>query len=295
MQSNRSKKTLVIEGIIRVISMMVLLLLLVVIGSKVVGEAVAGLLAVVLIIILLLGGALIGYGKVDWGVEVLISVALVELLGVVIYSNKIELKVIVLEVLLVLGAFVISRIFKREPKFIIFLIAAFFVWLFLYFIVEENLLDSMIVSVLVDILLDKVYQYYVKCNEIYYLHKLGESCFNKEYFDVYFNRVSIFYRVCYYIACISVVIYVEVPRIENFFTIVEGDLNYPCFWSYLNAFVTTFEIFIFLSLLVLAVMYLLIKNSKNSIKYCRNMEKLVEEKKYNFGPYTDSEKEIILE
>ena len=130
MQSNRSKKTLVIEGIIRVISVMVLLLLFVVIGSKVVGEAVAGLLAVVLIIILLGGGALIGYGKVDWGVEVLISVALVELLGVVIYSNKIELKVIVLEVLLVLGAFVISRIFKREPKFIIFLIAAFFVWLF---------------------------------------------------------------------------------------------------------------------------------------------------------------------
>ena len=143
MQSNRSKKTLVIEGIIRVIFVMVLLLLLVVVGSKVVGDAVAGLVAVVVIIILLLGGALIGYGKVDWGVEVLISVALVELLGVVRYLNKIELKVIVLEVLLVLGVFVISRIFKREPKFIIFLIAAFFVWLFLYFIVEEEYINIM--------------------------------------------------------------------------------------------------------------------------------------------------------
>ena len=102
-------------------------------------------------------------------------------------------------------------------------------------------------------------------------------------------------------ACISTVIYIKgLPGL--------GDLIDSFFSQYKDTpelvqlilrgipdFVCTYLIFICLVLMVIFLAYHFILIPKTIRKHFRNMEKLLEKKKDNFGPYTNSEEKIILE
>lgn len=271
---------------------------------RVVGVEIGRVFGLLLVVEGVVVGILIAFEKVELRVgilEVLEVVLQIMILGIIAKDVKLVLTGVILEVFLVAGSYVLVKVIKIDPQFLTFMCVAFVLWLVLSIVVEKDLMDSFVVTMLIDIVFNNVYQYYVGCNEIYYLHKSEESGFNKEYFDLYFNRSNIFYRVGYYLACISTVIYIKgLPGL--------GDLIDSFFSQYKDTpelvqlilrgipdFVCTYLIFICLVLMVIFLAYHFILIPKTIRKHFRNMEKLLEKKKDNFGPYTNSEEKIILE
>lgn len=275
---------------------------------RVVGVEIGGVFGLLLVVEGVVVGILIAFEKVELWVgilEVLEVVLQFVILGIIASDVELALTGVILEVILVAGSYALVKVIKIDPQFLTFMCVAFVLWLVLSVVVEKDLMDSFVVTMLIDIVFNNVYQYYVGCNEIYYLHKPEESGsnkeFNKEYFDLYFNRSNIFYRVGYYLACISTVIYIKgLPGL--------GDLIDSFFSQYKDTpelvqlilrgipdFVCTYLIFICLVLMVIFLAYHFILIPKTIRKHFRNMEKLLEKKKDNFGPYTNSEEKIILE
>ena len=271
---------------------------------RVVGVEIGGVFGLLLVVEGVVVGILIAFEKVElWvGISEVFEVVLqIVVLGIRVKDVKLILTGVILEVVLVAGSYALVKVIKKYPQIRIFICIAFVLWFVLSVVVEKDLMDSFVVTMLIDIVFNNIYQYYVGCNEIYYLRKLKESGFNKEYFDLYFNRSNIFYRVGYYLACISTVIYIKgLPGL--------GDLIDSFFSQYkvtpelvqlilrgIPDFLCTCLIFVCLVLMVILLAYHFILIPKTIRKHFRNMEMLLEKKKDNFDPYTDSEKEIILE
>lgn len=271
---------------------------------RVVGVEIGRVFGLLLVVEGVVVGILIAFEKVELWVgilEVFEVVLPVVILGIIAKDVKLALTGVILEVFLAAGSYALVKIIKIYPQIITFICITFVLWFVLSVFVEKDLMDSFVVTMLIDIVFNNIYQYYIGCNEIYYLHKLGESGFNKEYFDLYFNRINIFYRVGYYLACISTVIYIKgLPGlgdlIDSFFSQYEvtPELVQLNLRGILD-FVCTYLIFVCLVLMVILLAYYFILIPKTIRKHFRSMEKLLEKKKDNFGPYTDSEKEIILE
>lgn len=269
------------------------------------------IVVVVLLVWGVVAGALIVFGTKEWKVVVGLQAVLCLLFFVVGIITKYMVLVhffdivIVESIVLILfgGFFFVLKTIKDDYKLIIFVIAAIILWNVLRAVVEADLLDSMIVTMFVEILMDKIYQYHVECEEICLLRKLGENKFNKEYFDIYYNGKIIFYRVFYYVACISVVTYNNVDiikLIDCFLKEYESDTK-QILIQYISKglkdFGVTFIIFIILMIIVETVKYFVAINPKFCKGYFRsikNINKLVREKKNNFELYTQSEESIIL-
>lgn len=276
------------------------------------------IVVVVLLVWGVVAGALIVFGTKEWKIVVGLQAVVCLLFFVVGIITKymvlvhfFDIVIVEAIVLIVFGGFFfVLKTIKDDPKFIIFLISTIILWNVLRVVVKADLLDSMIVTMFVDILIDKIYQYYVECEEICLLRKLGENKFNKEYFDIYYNGKIIFYRVIYYVACISVVIYnviynnVDIRKvIDHFGEEYESDtkqiiIQYISKGSKgLKDFGVTFIIFIILMIIVRIVNYLVAINPKCGKEYfgsIKNINKLVKEKKNNFESYTQREESIIL-
>lgn len=293
---------------------------------EVVGVEISGVFGVLIVVEGLVVGALIALEKVKVWVGV-VEVLEVVLQLIIIPVTNIELKsvVIIFEVILIFGSYILVKVIKTDHKILKFMCVAFVLWFLLAVATENNLLNSFVVTMLINIVLNNIYQYYTECNKIYYLHKLGESAFNEEYFDLYFNRNNIFYRVVYYLACTSSIIYIKrlrnliVPFLqgENLIVPFLQGKNKDIYTMSLNElknlrdtflqykvsklisskildFGCTYFIFIFLALIIyfVANSFILPKTIR---MYFVNAEKLVATKKKNFASYTESEEAIILE
>ena len=292
----------------RRVGLVILLLSAILVLLRVVGVEIGGVFGLLLVVEGVVVGILIAFEKVELRVgmlEVLEVVLQIVVLGIIAKDVKLALTGVILEVLLVAGSYVLVKVIKIDPQFLTFMCVAFVLWLVLSVVVEKDLMDSFVVTILIDIVFNNVYQYYVGCNEIYYLHKSEERGFNKEfnkeYFDLYFNRSNIFYRVGYYLACISTVIYIKGlsglgDLIDSFFSqYKDTPESVQLILRGIPDFVCTYLIFVCLVLMVIFLAYHFILIPKTIRKHFRNMEKLLEKKKDNFDPYTYSEKEIILE
>lgn len=263
------------------------------------------------VLVLLLWGVVAGalrvFGTEEWKVVAVVQAVMWVILFVVGIRTKyidfvLFVEIVIVEAIIAGGSFFVSKTIKEDPKFIIFVIAAIMVWNVLRLVVEADLLNSMIVTVFADIVIGKIYQYYVECEEVCLLRKLGENKFNKEYFDIYYNLKSISYRVLYYVSCASVVLYEKNRMIRNVA---------DCLWKeskictstnliqYLIQYISkgekdfgfTFIIFIFIILIILIIVGIATK----CFISVKNIDKLIREKKNNFESYTQREEEIILE
>ena len=315
MSSDRNSIVSIIGGLL--VIPLVFAISAILVKLKVVGVGASEVFGVLILVEGVVVGALIALEKVKvWvGLVAALEVSL-QLIIVGILATNIELKlkfvVIIFEVFLMLGSYELVKVIKIDPKPFKFMCVAFVFWLLLTVATENNLLDSFVVTMLIDIVFSNIYQYYAECNEIYYLHKLGESEFNKEYFDLYFNRNNILCRVGYYLACISSTIYIMRLRnlIVNLIVPFLQGKNKDIYIMSLNElknlrvstsiyskiidFGCTLFIFIFLFLIIIPLAYRFIL-PKTIRRYLANAEKLVATKKKNFASYTASEKAIILE
>lgn len=273
------------------------------------GELGWTIVVVVLLVWGVVAGALSVFGTKEWKAVVGLQAVMWLLLFV---AGKITKKVdlvlffdlVIVEAIAFGGSFFVLKKIKDDPKLIMLMITAFIFWLFLRHIAKHQSLDSMLKSVAVDFLFDRIYQSYIDFEEICLLHKLGENKFNKGYFNLYYKRKNIFYRIIYYIACISVVQYNNVyirKVIDYFWKEYESDTKQiliQYILKYLKDFGGALIIFIILMIIVGTVNYLVAINPKCGKKYFRSIKKinkLVREKKNNFESYTPREKAIILE
>lgn len=304
------KKLLVILLIIQV-SIFVLLSL---VEHEVIGGGIGGIIVLSLMLVWgLVAGALMVFVTGGRKVVVVRHVVMWVILFVVVgritkyIVPVLFVEIVIVELILGAGSFFALnalKIIKDDPKFIIFLSAAFILWIVLSVVVEANMLNSVIVTMLVDILIDKIYRYHVECEEICLLRKLGENKFNKEYFDIYYNGKIIFYRVLYYVVCASVFLYEKncmIRRVAGYlWKEYESDTK-QILIQYISKglkdFGVTFIIFIILMIIVGAVNYFVAIKPEFGKEYFRsikNINKLVREKKNNFESYTQSEESIIL-
>nr|WP_314447500.1 hypothetical protein [uncultured Lachnoanaerobaculum sp.] len=293
---------------------------------EIVGVEISGVFVVLILIEGGAVGALIALApdKLNrwvWICEAVWVVLQLVILGKLATNIELELKLVVIisEAFLIFGSYLLVKVIKIYPKSVKFMFTAFALWSLLTVATENNLLDSFVVTMLIDIVFNNIYQYYAECNEIYYLHKLGESEFNKEYFDLYFNRNNLFFRVGYYLACISSITYIK--RLRNLIApFLQGKNKYiytmslnelqnlrdtlrytflqykvsKLISSIILNFGCTCFIFIFLVLIIIPLAYHFIL-PKTIRRYLANAEKLVATKEKNFASYTASEKAIILE
>ena len=184
------------------------------------------------------------------------------------------------------------RTYKINWGSIAFIVGASFVYLYLSFTVKVNFLT--IGSMLVDLILNRIYQYKIECKEVYFSHKLGEE-FNKEYFDLYYNRKNIIYRFNYYLAYLSTILYIKwISKISWLKELLNATVNDPLSKFFLD-FGITLIVFIILWVLARIIFYVVFKFFDQFIPFEKYIKKLLKTKGDNFGKYTDSEKDIILE
>ena len=184
------------------------------------------------------------------------------------------------------------RTYKINWGSIAFIVGASFVYLYLSFTVKVNFLT--IGSMLVDLILNRIYQYKIECKEVYFSHKLGEE-FNKEYFDLYYNRKNIIYRFNYYLAYLSTILYIKwISKISWLKELLNATVNDPLSKFFLD-FGITLIVFIILWVLSRIIFYVVFKFFDQFIPFEKYIKKLLKTKGDNFGKYTDSEKDIILE
>ena len=175
------------------------------------------------------------------------------------------------------------RTYKINWGSIAFIVGASFVYLYLSFTV-----------MLVDLILNRIYQYKIECKEVYFSHKLGEE-FNKEYFDLYYNRKNIIYRFNYYLAYLSTILYIKwISKISWLKELLNATVNDPLSKFFLD-FGITLIVFIILWVLSRIIFYVVFKFFDQFIPFEKYIKKLLKTKGDNFGKYTDSEKDIILE
>ena len=155
---------------------------------------------------------------------------------------------------------------------------------------------------LVDLILNRIYQYKIECKEVYFSHKLGEE-FNKEYFDLYYNRKNIIYRFNYYLAYLSTILYIKwiskisvdnISWLKELLNATVNTVNDPLSKFFLD-FGITLIVFIILWVLSRFIFYVVFKFFDQFIPFEKYIKKLLKTKGDNFGKYTDSEKDIILE
>lgn len=192
------------------------------------------------------------------------------------------------------------RTYKINWGSIAFIVGASFVYLYLSFTVKVNFLT--IGSMLVDLILNRIYQYKIECKEVYFSHKLGEE-FNKEYFDLYYNRKNIIYRFNYYLAYLSTILYIKwiskisvdnISWLKELLNATVNTVNDPLSKFFLD-FGITLIVFIILWVLSRFIFYVVFKFFDQFIPFEKYIKKLLKTKGDNFGKYTDSEKDIILE
>lgn len=338
MSSDRNSIVSIIVVLLELLTIpLVFVISAILVKLEVVGVEISRVFVVLILLEGVVVGALIALEKVKFWVglvEALEVVLQLVILGILATNIELELKfvTIISGAFLILGFYLLVKVIKIDPKFIKLMCATFVLWFLLNVATENNLLDSFIVTMLIDIVFNNIYQYYVECNEIYYLHKLGESEFNKEYFDLYFNRNNLFCRVGYYLACISSIIYIKRLRnlivpflqgknkdiyIRNLIVPLLQGKNKGIYTMSLNElknlrdiflqykvsqlisskiidFGCTYFIFILLVLIIILLAYRFIL-PKTIRRYLANTKKLVATKKKNFASYTESEKAIILE
>ena len=192
------------------------------------------------------------------------------------------------------------RTYKINWGSIAFIVGASFVYLYLSFTVKVNFLT--IGSMLVDLILNRIYQYKIECKEVYFSHKLGEE-FNKEYFDLYYNRKNIIYRFNYYLAYLSTLLYIKwiskisvdnISWLKELLNATVNTVNDPLSKFFLD-FGITLIVFVILWVLSRFIFYVVFKFFDQFIPFEKYIKKLLKTKGDNFGKYTDSEKDIILE
>lgn len=277
---------------------------------KLIGGEIGGIIGVVVLLGWgVVAGVLSVFGTKEW--KVVAALQAVEWLllfvagGIITKNVNLVPEVVIVVSIVVSGSFFVSKIIKDDPKFIIFVIATLILWIVLRAVVKANMLNSVIVTMFVDILIDKIYRYHVECEEICLLRKLGENKFNKEYFDIYYNGKIIFYRVLYYVVCASVFLYEKncmIRRVAGYLWKEDKSCTNTNLIQYISKdlkdFGVTFIIFIILMIIVGLTHYFVAINQKCGKKYFRsikNIHKLVREKKNNFESYTQREEAIILE
>lgn len=192
------------------------------------------------------------------------------------------------------------RTYKINWGSIAFIVGASFVYLYLSFTVKVNFLT--IGSMLVDLILNRIYQYKIECKEVYFSHKLGEE-FNKEYFDLYYNRKNIIYRFNYYLAYLSTILYIKwiskisvdnISWLKELLNATVNTVNDPLSKFFLD-FGITLIVFVILWVLSRFIFYIIFNFFDQFIPFEKYIKKLLKTKRDNFGKYTDSEKDIILE
>lgn len=224
-----------------------------------------------------------------------------------IFISKIALNkifVVILVIMVIIGVPVgivtccyFIKTLKIAWNFIAFVIGTFFMYLYLSFSVKGDFLDSTVGSMLGDLILDRIYQYRTECKEVYFSHKLGVN-FNKEYFDLYHNRKSIVYRLIYYLACLSTMLYVKliskvsVGDISFLKELLDPIVNDRLSKFFLDFYIT-FIVFIILLVLSNAILWVAFKKFSNYIPFEKNIKKLLKTKGEDFGPYTNHEDTII--
>ena len=296
-----SDKKLIVSRIVALsVIPLVFLVSLILVLLRVVGVVISGVFGLLILVEGVVVGTLIALEKVELIVGILEAIEIVlqlVILGIIAHELELTIQMVLLEVLLGFFSYILVKVIKIDPQFSKLTCVAFILWLVLTVAVEKELLDSFVVTMLIDIVFNNIYQYYAGCNEIYYLCEFGESGFNKEYFDLYFNRNNIFVRVAYYLACISTLIYIKELKnlIDSFFPQYKDTPELvQLISSRMQDFGCTYIIFVILVLIVIGLAYRFIL-PKTIRKHFVNIEKLVATKKKNFGSYTESEKAIILE
>ena len=187
-----------------------------------------------------------------------------------------------------------KNLWNKSKEYLVFEIIVFLLPIIIYILIALNVWDKAFTFIIIPFILGKIYKYIVDCKEIY-SRRIYKKRFNKEYFDLYWNNRALIIQslaISFYISILWISIdNAGLCKIKNI-------IHSTCSYSKSDIVNIFCEFVGFVWLRVLIWLFVICGSLivwMNKDKDSKKIDKLIRKKKDNFGPYTPSEKAIILE
>lgn len=187
-----------------------------------------------------------------------------------------------------------KNLWNKIKEYLVFEIIGFLLPIIIYILIALNVWDKAFTFIIIPFMLGKIYKYIVDFKEIY-LRRIYKKRFNKEYFDLYWNNSALIFQSLAYSFYISILwISTNNAGLCKIKNIIHNSSSYSKL-DIVNIF-CEFVGFVWLRVFICLFMTLgILIVWMNKAKDNKKIDKLIRKKKDNFGPYTPSEKAIILE
>jgi len=187
-----------------------------------------------------------------------------------------------------------KSLWNRFNLYLVYLLIGTLSPIIIYILIALNIWDKAFTFIIIPFMLGKVYKYIVDFKEIY-LRRIYKKRFNKEYFDLYWNNSALIIQSLAYSFYISIL---WISTDNAALCKIKKIIYSTCSYSKLDIVNIFFEFvgFVWLRVFICLFMTLgILIVWMNKAKDNKKIDKLMRKKKDNFGPYTPSEKAIILE